>query len=146
MEAGLMVIHLFREAVAGKSRSDVSAEPEQSTERYFDLNITSRPGGGHRRHASFEMQPKRRREGDRPTQNSQKERHLLLAAGADAQPGRLGNLIGFIGSRPASRCHETISCSAQVPDAFVSAKKRSITAGTPPPAPGCDGLRKSPIA
>src|ERR1700722_6521822 len=72
--------------------------------------------------------------------------HLPLAAGADAQPGRLGNLIAFIGSRPASRCHDTISWSAQVPDAFVSAKKRSITAGTPPPAPGCDGLRKSPIA
>jgi hypothetical protein len=68
---------LFRE-VAGKSRSDVSAEAEQSTERYFDLNITSRPGGGHRRHDSFEMQPKRRREGDPPTQKPLKKNVIYL--------------------------------------------------------------------
>ena len=73
-----MVIHLFREAVAGKSRSDVSAEPEQSTERYFDLNITSRHGGVHRGHDSFEMQPKRRSGGDRPTQKPLKKNVISL--------------------------------------------------------------------
>jgi hypothetical protein len=73
-----MVIHLFREEVAGKSRTDVSAEAEQSTERYFDPNISSRHGGVHRRHDLFEMRPRRRRECDRPTRNPLKRKVIYL--------------------------------------------------------------------
>ncbi len=73
-------------------------------------------------------------------------RYLGRAAGSEAQPGRLWNWIGFSGVSPAARCQPTISSWDQVPDELVSAKYRSITAGTPPPSPGDAARRKSPIA